>query len=368
MNYQRPSMPPPGYQQQQQESYGGFQPPPGPPPNNNNRAVNGNNYNMQSSPISGTNIVQNFQLSNCQGKRKALLVGINYIGTNNALRGCINDVRNMQNFLIQKGGYRSEDMVILTDDAQNIMSIPTRNNILRAMEWLVQGAAPGDSLFFHYSGHGGEEKDLDGDEVDGMDECIYPVDFQQSGSIIDDIMHDIMVKRLPAGCRLTAIFDSCHSGTALDLPFTYRAQDGGLKEYNIWKDSTGDGANILLGYATRNTGMMLSGAKSLFSKVSNYKSSSQIEKIKQSKMSNADVIMFSGCRDDQTSADANEAGSFTGAMSWAFLTSMGNLPQGRQYSYLSLLQSIRSVMSSRYEQKPQLSSSHQIDPNAAFIF
>ena len=260
------------------------------------------------------------------------------------------------------------DMVILTDDMNNPMQVPTRANMLRAMEWLVRGAAPGDSLFFHYSGHGGEEKDLDGDEVDGMDECIYPVDFQQSGSIIDDVMHDIMVKRLPPGCRLTAIFDSCHSGTALDLPFTYRAQDGGLKEYNIWKGTGTDGAEILMGYATRNVGMMFTGAKSLFNRATNYKSKEKLEEIKRSKMSPADVIMFSGCRDDQTSADANEAGTFTGAMSWAFLGAMAQLQPNQQYTYLSLLQSVRNIMRNRYTQKPQLSSSHQIDPNAVFIF
>lgn len=333
------------------------------------RAIDGNMYgNMQSQPIPGTNMTQNFQLSSCTGKRKALLIGINYIGSNNALRGCINDVRHMQAFLMQRGGYMEGDMVILTDDTNNPMQVPTRENMLRAMEWLVRGAAPGDSLFFHYSGHGGEEKDLDGDEVDGMDECIYPVDFQQSGSIIDDVMHDIMVKRLPPGCRLTAIFDSCHSGTALDLPFTYRAQDGGLKEYNIWKGTGTDGAEILMGYATRNVGMMFTGAKSLFDRATNYKSKSKLEAIKQSKMSPADVIMFSGCRDDQTSADANEAGTFTGAMSWAFLGAMAQLQPNQQYTYLSLLQSVRGIMRNRYTQKPQLSSSHQIDPNAVFIF
>ena len=64
--------------------------------------------------------------------------------------------------------------------------IPTRQNMIDAMRWLVQGAQPNDSLFFHYvhfavlhtaltvqSGHGGSTKDLDGDEDDGMDEVIY---------------------------------------------------------------------------------------------------------------------------------------------------------------------------------------------------
>ena len=47
------------------------------------------------------------------------------------------------------------------------------------------------------------------------------LDFKQAGHIVDDEMHDILVKPLPPGCRLTAIFDACHSATALDLPCAY---------------------------------------------------------------------------------------------------------------------------------------------------
>jgi hypothetical protein len=81
------------------------------------------------------------------------LIGINYFGQRGQLRGCINDVRNMTAFLAEQFGYRREDMVILTDDQQNRMSQPTKQNILRAMHWLVKGAQPNDSLFFHYSGN-----------------------------------------------------------------------------------------------------------------------------------------------------------------------------------------------------------------------
>ena len=38
------------------------------------------------------------------------------------------------------------------------------------------------------------------------------------------------------------------------------------------------------------------------------------------------VTMFSGCRDDQTSADANIQGTSEGAMSWAFLETMNRIP------------------------------------------
>lgn len=93
-----------------------------------------------------------FQYSNCTGKRKALLIGINYFGQKGQLRGCINDVKNMSNYLMEAFGYKREDMVTLTDDQQNPMSQPTKQNILRAMHWLVKDAQPNDSLFFHYSG------------------------------------------------------------------------------------------------------------------------------------------------------------------------------------------------------------------------
>ena len=133
-----------------------------------------------------------FQYSNCTGRRKALLIGINYIGQRGQLRGSINDVKNMSTYLNGHFGYKREDMVILTDDQQNPMSKPTKANILRAMHWLVKDARPNDSLFFHYSGHGGQTPDLDGDEDDGYDEVIYPVDFRQAGHIVDDEMHRIM--------------------------------------------------------------------------------------------------------------------------------------------------------------------------------
>ena len=133
-----------------------------------------------------------FAYSNCSGKRKALLIGINYIGQRGQLRGCINDVKNMSRFLQERFGYNQSDMVTLMDDQQHPKSQPTKQNILTAMHWLVKDAQPNDSLFFHYSGHGGQTKDLDGDEGDGYDETIYPVDFRHAGHIVDDEMHRIM--------------------------------------------------------------------------------------------------------------------------------------------------------------------------------
>jgi metacaspase-1 len=48
-------------------------------------------------------------------------------------------------------------------------------------------------------------------------QTILPVDFQNTGEIIDDELHELIVRPLPAGVRLTAVFDSCHSGSVMDV-------------------------------------------------------------------------------------------------------------------------------------------------------
>lgn len=80
--------------------------------------------------------------------------------------------------------------MVLTDDHNDPNFVPTRCNIIRAMQRLVLDAQPGDSLFFHFAGHGDQQKDLDGDEADGWDEAICPLDFDpktKRGLIIDDV-------------------------------------------------------------------------------------------------------------------------------------------------------------------------------------
>lgn len=70
------------------------------------------------------------------------------------------------------------------------------------------------------------------------------------------------------------------------------------------------------------------------------------------------------CKDDQTSADAQEAGKATGAMSYAFTTTLRENPN---QTYNQLLNNVRDILRDRYSQRPQLSSSHPLDVNAQFI-
>lgn len=308
------------------------------------------------------NVNATYQYSNCSGRRKAVLVGINYFGSSNELKGCVNDVKNMSRFLNERFGYSWQDMVILTDDQRQPNKLPTRDNIIRAMQWLSHGARPNDSLFFHYSGHGGVTKDLDGDEDDGYDEVIYPLDFKQNGFIVDDIMHDIMVRPLPPGCRLTALFDSCHSGTALDLPYVYSTK-GVVKEPSVLKDVGGDALGAVLSYGRGSMGGVLSSLGSMAKSVYN-NATYDSDQVRQMKASPADVISISGSKDDQTSADATFNGTASGAMSYAFISILSNQPE---QSYLSLLNNMRDFLSGKYSQKPQLSSSHPTDMNLKFI-
>ncbi|KAL1920157.1 uncharacterized protein VTP21DRAFT_1303 [Calcarisporiella thermophila] len=345
-----------------------YPPPPGPPP----PISAGQNTSIYppSTPNAGDGIVahanpnhglpSNFQLSNCTGVKRALLIGINYFGQKGELRGCINDVRNMKQFLLSRG-WREGDMVTLTDDQRDPKFIPTKANIIAAMQWLVRNAQPNDSYFFHYSGHGGQARDLDGDEEDGMDETIYPLDHTSAGMLTDDEMHYYLVKPLPAGCRLTALFDSCHSGSALDLPYMYSTQ-GTLKDTTIAATAGTSLLSMGTDYLRGDIGGLLKTATSLGNTLLRGNKSKEISR--QTRSSPADAIMFSGCKDMQTSADTTEGGQNTGAMSYAFTTVMRS---GQQFTYRELLVAMRQILAAKYSQKPQLSSSHPMDMNTVFI-
>lgn len=182
-----------------------------------------------------------------------------------------------------------------------------------------------------------------------------------AGHIVDDEMHRVMVQSLQPGVRLTAIFDSCHSGSALDLPYIYSTQ-GVLKEPNLAKEAGQGLLGIVSAYARGDMGGMANTAMGFFKKATS--GDAVYERNKATKTSPADVIMWSGSKDTQTSQDATIAGQATGAMSWAFITALKKNPQ---QSYVQLLNSIRDELQSKYTQKPQLSCSHPLSKSIFFI-
>ncbi|KAG0238453.1 Ca(2+)-dependent cysteine protease [Actinomortierella wolfii] len=195
-------------------------------------------------------------------RKKALLIGINYFGDPNQLPGCINDTRDIFGFLNGYYGFRYQDTVMLTDDQIYEDKRPSGANIRYWMKWLVQDAEPHDSLFFHYAGHGGRVKDFSyngsaehlGDEADGYDEVIFPCDYLRSGIISDDEMYDLLVKDLPEGVQLTALIDSCHSGTMLDLPFVYNGEQFTQLEPHVPRTKVGAMAEMTADESSHGSG------------------------------------------------------------------------------------------------------------------
>ena len=141
--------------------------------------------------------------------RRALLIGINAYQTLPHLEGSINDVQLMRHVLITRFGFSEQHITVLTDEAA------TRAGMLNALERFVQDAGPADILYLHYSGHGSQVQDLNGDEKDdGKDETLVPADGRMDNvpDITDDEIDEIL-GRLQTP-NLFVVLDSCHSGTA----------------------------------------------------------------------------------------------------------------------------------------------------------
>ncbi|KAF9339083.1 Ca(2+)-dependent cysteine protease [Linnemannia elongata] len=296
-------------------------------------------------------------LSNCTGERRALLIGINYTGQANALHGCVNDTAIMKGFL-QDREFKDDKIRILTDDQIGTRWMPTRENILHNLQWLIRDAKKNDSYFLHYSGHGGQVQDFDGDETGGFDNCIFPLDHKETGVITDDELHTMLVKALPPGVRLTAVFDCCHSGSALDLPYLY-ASTGYIR---------GSSALANLGHELVEGNFDAEAIKELQAKWQKLQAEEkEFARQVNLKAADADVIMFSGCKDDQTSADVKVTrggkSSSNGAMTYAFTKSIRENPE---QSYQEMLNSIRDLLKEKYKQKPQLSSSRPMNMQELF--
>ncbi|KAM3294128.1 hypothetical protein ACQJBY_037185 [Aegilops geniculata] len=198
------------------------------------------------------------------GDKRALLVGISYAGTHlPELSGPIADVKSMSFLLTQKYGFPSQCILVLTDEERDPYRTPTKSNILLAMRWLVHGCSSGDSLVFHFSGHGDQVRDDDGDERDGKDEVLCPLDSDADdygSDIRDDEINAALVRPLVHGVRLHAIVDACHSGTVLDLPNLCKIKKNGESEWTdqsapngAWKKTSGGQAILISGCADTQT-------------------------------------------------------------------------------------------------------------------
>jgi hypothetical protein len=148
--------------------------------------------------------------------KKALLIGINYTSVPDiSLHGCIDDIINMRNVLIDAYDYSPSNITMLRDDDPH--NLPTSANIMKNLLNLASQSNILDEIWVHYSGHGSQMNNPNSDEVTKIDSILVPLDYQDAGFIGEQTLLSVIQK---IHCRAVLLFDSCHSGTICDLPYS----------------------------------------------------------------------------------------------------------------------------------------------------
>ena len=232
--------------------------------------------------------------------KRAVLIGINKYQVPGAdLQGCVNDVKNLSGALKTYYGFIDKDIAMLTD-AQ-----ATKKAMERAIKKLIASGKKGDVLLLHYSGHGSNVPDDNGDEADHRDEILCPSDLDWKDPFRDDWLRKTLGK-LRSGVSLTVIMDCCHSGTItrvmnpLDFPRRQRFLP------------------CPLDLMATESGRKLRGTIR-----------GQLSKVPRGRKRKNDVVqadiqelLITGCRDTQTSADAHIGGSYNGALTYYLVESI----------------------------------------------
>ena len=262
--------------------------------------------------------------------QRALLIGVNRYKIPGAdLRGCVNDVDNMKAVLLKYYGFPKGNIKTLTDLQA------TKKNMQAGMESLVRGAKRGDVLLIHYSGHGSNVPDKNGDEADHRDEILCPTDLDWKDPLLDDWLRTTF-DGLRDGVSLTVIMDCCHSGTntrAISPP------DAPFKERYLpspWDLVAAESGRALRGVTRTSlrSGTGRSGGKDTVD-------------------ANIPELLITGCRDTQTSADAFIKGSYNGALTYHLVAAIqekkGKITCAELHARSALL-----LKKGRYDQVPQL--------------
>jgi len=256
---------------------------------------------------------------------KALLVGINKYRLPGAdLQGCVNDVTNIRDILLKYYGFLVKEIRVLVD------ARATKKGIMDRLEWLVKGAKSGDRLLFHFSGHGSQIRDRDGDELkDHLDEILCPHDMDWDGTYIVDDGLEAVFAGLPKGVNLEVLLDCCHSGT-------------GTRE-----------ASAMSAFSPEQA-IRPRFLKPPFDILCRQMDEDELPVTRVLRASNpTNHVLFAGCRDNQTSADAFIKGSYNGAFTYYFCKHLRDA-QG-DLSRSNLLKRLRaSLKYEGYEQVPQL--------------
>jgi hypothetical protein len=293
--------------------------------------------------------------------KKALLVGINrYPDPGNELKGCVNDVRQMAETLKSRYGFPGDgDMRILTD------ARATTRAILDGLAWLTAGTSPGDSLVFHYSGHGSQVPDLHFDETtDRLDEILCPYDLDWEHPLTDDDLAAACAD-VPRGALLTVILDCCHSGTGL-RDFALAGNPHPPAGLTRPANPAHSGSAIPRGNFVRPCGIPPSDApdRRRFLPHPETPHPAKPRPRRPARrfgvgVTRTNAVLIAACRDDQTSADAWIDGGYHGAHTYYLCRALGN--GTRDLTYRSLVSAAGTALShAGFDQVPQLEGPAQL--------
>jgi hypothetical protein len=276
-------------------------------------------------------------------------VGINQYEPGMELHGCVNDALGWSD-LANTVGYSTTRL--LDGDA-------TKANIIEAWTATLSSMRRGDRFLETYSGHGSQIPDMSGDEPDGADEVIVPVDYGRGGMasvISDDEKQALFAPFRKKGIRITSVSDSCNSGSVNRYlqPFRSRPYASGgkadaLREFYLkttHKPRFMPSSYFLDGEPLRRMGIL-----------------ERRELSEQTPRTSAGTVLFSGCRDDQYSWDAFIEGKQQGAFSWAALAAYQSLTFAGQWrrwdpTYWRWHKKTRELLlGSEYDQEPLMYAS-----------
>lgn len=292
--------------------------------------------------------------------KRQLGVGINkFADPSSNLSGCVNDTANIRQFCVDEG-WDPAAIRILCDERA------TRLNIFERLAWCTKNwpdkpIPAQDQLVIQFSCHGSQVVCRNGDEVDDKkDEVLCPYDYpylwdspkdapdteacaeylgyEPAPLICDDDLA-VFLKKIPTGVYTVLIVDACHSGSIdRDLRSPVKTMRTAPRFVPAPFDIRARGMNRTIG--TRKFGVKPGTVvKSLGNPNVHYVAQNH--------------ILLSGCRDDQTSADATIEGQACGAMTWAFLEAESQVD--RKATWLDIhARMLELLKSGGYTQVPQL--------------
>lgn len=265
--------------------------------------------------------------------RRAICVGINRFAKfpQFELRGCVNDAKDMAALARSLLGFKAKEVSVLTD-AQ-----ATKAAILAKLKAAVADAKAGklSYLLFSLSSHGTQLADPSGDEPDGMDEAFVPYDIAQKGDawdpahiISDDELHDLFVQ-LPSTVLLEVFLDTCHSGSGLrGAEFSLNAPRA-----RYVAPPAGEFQGAVRQRSVR--GFTLGAPDAAAREVAG-----------------AHHVLWTGCKSNQTSADAYFDGRYSGAFTYWYVKVMKET--GNQLARKAVMQKVRAGLKGKFTQVPQL--------------